>query len=121
MALAVGPLAAGAVRRLAATGVHTRIAPLLVGVSSLSAAAAAIHFGVVKMHFDEYTLFGVFFVLAGIGQLAWALLVLFWPAPLLLWAGAAGNILIAALWAVDRIWGLPIGPEHWEPESVGFA
>jgi hypothetical protein len=26
-----------------------------------------------------------------------------------------------ALWAVDRTWGLPIGPEHWKPEAVGFA
>ena len=33
----------------------------------------------------------------------------------------AANGLIVALWGVDRIWGLPIGPEHWKPEPVGFG
>jgi hypothetical protein len=31
------------------------------------------------------------------------------------------NALIVALWAVDRIWGLPLGPEHWKPDPVGFG
>src|SRR5438105_6133292 len=35
--------------------------------------------------------------------------------------GAVGNGLIVALWAVDRIWGLPLGPEHWKPDPVGFG
>ena len=41
-----------------------------------------------------------------------------WP---LLALGAVGNGLIVALWAVDRIWGLPLGPEHWKPDPVGFG
>jgi hypothetical protein len=35
--------------------------------------------------------------------------------------GALGNAAIVALWAVDRLWGLPLGPEHWKPEPVAFA
>jgi hypothetical protein len=87
----------------------------------LSAAAAAIHFAVMKMHFEEYTLFGVFFVGTATAQLAWALWLQLRPARWLLQVGAAGNLLIAAVWAIDRIWGLPIGPDHWKPNPVGFA
>jgi hypothetical protein len=90
-------------------------------VALLSAGAAAIHFAVAKMHFDEYTLFGLFFVGSGIAQLAWPIWLLLRRWRPLLVLGAAGNILIVALWAVDRIWGLPIGPEHWKPDPVGFG
>jgi hypothetical protein len=91
------------------------------GLALLSAGAAAIHFAVAKGHFDEYFLFGLFFVLSGLAQLAWAVVILFTPTRLFLAFGGLGNLLIAAVWAVDRIWGLPIGREHWTPEPVGFA
>lgn len=94
---------------------------LLFAVALLSAGAAAIHFAVAKMHFDEYALFGVFFVGSGIAQLVWPIWLLLRPWRPLVVLGALGNALIAALWAVDRIWGLPLGPEHWEPEPVGFG
>jgi hypothetical protein len=42
-----------------------------------SAGAAAIHLAVAKPHFDEYTLFGVFFVGSGLAQLAWPIWLLF--------------------------------------------
>jgi hypothetical protein len=73
------------------------------------------------MHFDEYTLFGVFFAGSGIAQLVWPLWLLLrrWRPLLLL--GAVGNGLIVVLWAVDRIWGLPLGPTPWKPDPVGFG
>src|ERR687888_2252868 len=94
---------------------------LVVAAALFSAGAAAIHFAVAKMHFDEYTLFGVFFVGSGIAQLAWAVWVLLRRWRPLLALGALGNGLIVAVWAVDRIWGLPLGPEHWKPDPVGFG
>jgi hypothetical protein len=120
IAIAVIPLAARVAARLAAAerGLGSL---LLYGAALLSAGAAAIHFAVAKGHFDEYTLYGVFFVASGVAQLVWPLLVLFRPARALLLLGVLGNLLIVALWAVDRTWGLPIGPEHWKPETVGFA
>jgi hypothetical protein len=39
----------------------------------------------------------------------------------LLVLGALGNALIVALWAVDRVWGLPLGPTPWKPDPVGFG
>lgn len=94
---------------------------IVFGVAVLSAGAAAIHFAVAKGHFDEYFLFGLFFVLSGIAQLVWAVLILSRPSRFFIALGAVGNLLIAALWAVDRIWGVPIGPKHWTPEPAGFA
>jgi hypothetical protein len=94
---------------------------LLYTVALCSAAAGAIHLAVAKMHFEEYALFGVFFAASGIAQLVWPVWLLVWRWRPLLALAAAGNTLIVALWAVDRVWGLPIGPEQWTPEPVGFG
>ena len=94
---------------------------LIFAAALASVGAATVHFAVAKMHFDEYTLFGVFFVLSGIAQLVWPVWLLFRGWTPLLALGAIGNGLIVALWAVDRIWGLPLGPEHWKPDPVGFG
>ena len=112
------PLADRLARRLPQAGAGD----LLVFLAALgSAGAAAIHLAVAKMHFDEYTLFGLFFVGSGIAQLAWPIWVIFRRWPPLLVLGAAGNALIVALWGVDRIWGLPLGPTAWKPDPVGFG
>ena len=121
-AVAVGviPLAAAA-RGPSAPGAERRQGLVVFAAALLSAGAAAIHFAVVKMHFAEYILFGLFFIAAGTSQLAWALWLVLRPSRGLLQLGAVGNLVIAALWAGDRIWGLPIGPDPWTPDPVGFA
>ena len=95
--------------------------PLVVAAALFSAGAAAIHFAVAKMHFDEYTLFGVFFVGSGLAQLVWPIWVLFRRWRPLFALSAVGNAAIVVLWAVDRIWGLPFGPTPWKPDPVGFG
>jgi hypothetical protein len=118
VSVAVVPAANRAGRTLPRTGADD----LLIFTAALaSVGAAAIHFAVAKMHFDEYTLFGVFFVLSGIAQLVWPVWLLLRRWSPLFVLGAVGNALIVALWAVDRVWGLPIGPEHWKPDPVGFG
>lgn len=112
------PLADRLSRRLPEAGAGD----LLVFLAALgSAGAAAIHLAVAKTHFDEYTLFGLFFVGSAIAQLAWPIWLLFRRWPPLVVLGAAGNALIVALWGVDRIWGLPLGPTPWQPDPVGFG
>jgi hypothetical protein len=117
-AVGIVPLTHSVAKALPGSGAQQR---LLYALALLSVGAAAIHFAVLKTHFAEYTLFGVFFVGAAVAQLGWAVWLLLrrWRALLLL--GALGNAPIAALWAVDRIWGLPLGPEHWKPDPVGFG
>ena len=118
VALAVVPLAERLARELPRSGACDGI---VFAVALGSAGAAAIHLAVAKMHFGEYTLFGVFFVGSGLAQLVWPLWLLLRRWRPLLMLGALGNGLIVALWAVDRIWGLPLGPEHWKPDPVGFG
>jgi hypothetical protein len=117
-AIAVVPAADRIGRSLRASGSGD---PKIVAAALASAAAASIHFSVAKMHFEEYALFGVFFVLSGIAQLVWPVWLLLRRWQPLLVLGAIGNTLIVALWAVDRLWGLPLGPEPWRPEPFAFA
>ncbi len=121
IALTCVPLAARIAARTTTEGAPGAASVVLFGAALLSVGGAAIHIAVAKMHFDEYLLYGVFFTLTGAAQLLWPLVVLFRPVRSLLVLGAAGNLLIAAVWAVDRTWGLPIGPEHWKPETIGVA
>ena len=117
-AIAIVPLAQRFAENVPRSGARDRT---VFAVALFSAGAAAIHLAVAKMHFDEYTLFGVFFVGSGIVQLVWPIWLLLRRWRPLLVLGALGNGLIVALWAVDRIWGLPLGPEHWKPDPIGFG
>jgi hypothetical protein len=36
-------------------------------------------------------------------------------------AGAIGNALLIAVWAISRTVGVPFGAEPWSPEAVGVA
>ncbi len=86
----------------------------------LSGAAAAVHLSVARLHFDEYWVFGVLFVTAGVLQAAWAIAA--WRQPSarrLLSAGAALQLGIAAVWVISRTVGLPYGPQPWTAESIG--
>jgi hypothetical protein len=87
----------------------------------LSMAAAVIHFVVVPGHWDEYWGQGLFFIIAAIAQLLWAVWVVVAPSRLLYLAGAVGNAAIVALWVVTRTYGVPAGPGAGEAEAVEFA
>jgi hypothetical protein len=89
------------------------------GFASLG--AGLIHLAVVQEHLDEYWLFGVFFIVLGVGQILWAVAALALDRPPWLRTMAYGNLAVVALWAVTRTVGLPIGPEHWEPEAASRA
>ena len=97
-----------------------RTEALRLAIAFASAGAATIHFAVISQHFEEYWLFGSFFVGVAVLQLAWALLVIVRPSRRLYLAGAAGNAIVVATWLVSRTTGLPLGPEG-EPEAVGIA
>jgi hypothetical protein len=94
---------------------------LLLTVAGLSAGAAGIHFAVAPAHLAEQALEGYFFVGVAIAQALWAILVPRYPHRRLLAAGAAANLLVAGLWLVVRLRGLPIGEEPWTPEPFGFT
>jgi hypothetical protein len=87
----------------------------------LSVGAAVIHFVVVPAHWDEYWGQGLFFIIAAIAQLLWAVWVVVAPSRLLYLLGAVGNAAIVALWIVTRTYGVPAGPGAGEREAVEFA
>jgi hypothetical protein len=98
--------------------VHT---PLAIIAAALSLAAAGIHFAVIGEHLEEYVLFGVLFFALGWFQLVWAQVYLVWPRPPVAATAIAVNLGAVLVWVMSRTVGLPIGPEPWLPEQVGFA
>jgi hypothetical protein len=101
---------------------HWSFAMLLrFGAGLLSTAAALVHLAVIKQHAHEYWLYGAFFVVVGLGQLAWALLVVAAPSRRLYALGALGNAAIAAFFVVTRTVGALVGPEASQPATVGFG
>jgi hypothetical protein len=99
--------------------------PLLLGaLAALSVGAAAIHFAVIFEHFDEYSLYGVFFLVLAWAQLAWPaiLVALSLAARRLaawLWLGIAGNAIVLVIYFASRSIGLPIGPDTKTVEAWG--
>jgi hypothetical protein len=57
-------------------------------LSLLSGSSAAIHFAVIGGHFDEYWVFGVFFLVIARFQAAWAVLIVAYPSRPMLLIGA---------------------------------
>jgi hypothetical protein len=99
---------------------------LLSGLAALSVGAAVIHFAVTFGHFQDYVLYGVFFLVISWAQLIWPAGLFWHPSrgkrlwePLWLWLGAAGNAVILAVYIASRTVGLPFGPDLHQPESVG--
>ena len=66
-------------------------------------------------------LHGTFFAVVAWLQLSWAVAVVVRPTRWLLAAGALLNAGILGVWAVSRVWGVPIGPDAWTPEAVGWS
>jgi hypothetical protein len=108
-------------RSAAGTKVAASLDSITVALVSLSAAAGTVHLAVAADHFAEYFLFGLFFIVAGVGQVAWAALVALAGASRTLLLLATGNLLIVALWAVSRTSGIPLGPNAGTPERIGFS
>ena len=81
--------------------------------------AAAIHFAVIFEHFNEYVLYGAFFLIISWARAIWAAVVLWRPSRTWLWLGIAGNAIIVAVYLVSRTTGLPFGPDNSHPETYG--
>jgi hypothetical protein len=108
---------------------------LLGGLAALSAGAAAIHFAVTFSHFQEYVLYGVFFLIISWAQLIWPAGLFWQPSHLWasrgapqrsrlweqrwMWLGITGNAIILGVYIASRTTGLPFGPDLHHNEQVG--
>ena len=90
-------------------------------LAALSVGAGFIHFAVSGGHYDVSWMHGTFFAVVAWLQIAWAVGVILRPTRRLLTAGVVLNAGIIGVWALSRIWGVPIGPDAWTPESVTLA
>ncbi len=108
-------------RRLRARREIDRSPALLNSAALLTLGAAAVHFAVVPEHLDEYALYAVFFIGLGITQLALAAAIVLVPSRRLFAFAAAGTAAVIGLWLLSRTTGLPIAPEPWRPEHIGFT
>ena len=97
-----------------ATGAaHHAVAYATAGVV-LSAAAGLIHLWVAPEHFHEAWLVGPFFVLAGAGQLAFAVVLARGLGTPGLLVGVAANAGLVCLYVLSRTIALPLLPAHDE-------
>jgi hypothetical protein len=119
----VGAVAAQEIRaRFGSPGADRRPDPqsphLRVAAAGL-VAAAVIHAIVIPEHFREWWLFGVFFSVLMVAQLVLAVLVAYRPNRRMVRSVAVASAWIVVLWLVSRTSGIPLGPEQWQPESIG--
>lgn len=94
---------------------------LLNSAALLTLAAAAIHFAVVPEHLREFTLYGALFICLGLAQAGLVVALVIRPSRRLFGLAAAGTLAVISLYVVSRTTGLPIAPQPWRPEPVGFV
>jgi hypothetical protein len=90
-------------------------------LAALSLGAGVIHFAVSGDHYELSWAHGTFFAVVAWLQLSWAVAVVLRPTRWLLTAGALLNAGILGVWAMSRVWGVPVGPDPWTPENVTWA
>lgn len=90
-------------------------------LAALSLGAGVIHFAVSGEHYDLSWAHGTFFAVVAWLQLSWAVAVVLRPTRRMLIAGVLLNAGIVGVWAVSRVWGVPIGPGAWTPESIAMS
>jgi hypothetical protein len=90
-------------------------------LAALSLGAGVIHFAVSGEHYDVSWAHGTFFAVVAWLQLSWAVAVVLRPTRSLLTTGVFLNAGILGVWAVSRVWGVPVGPDAWTPESIALS
>ncbi len=91
----------------------------IVVAAALSAGAGLVHLEVTPTHWWQWWGYGLFFLLTGLGQLAYAAVLVRWPVAPVLWFGAVGNLAIVALYGYTRTNGIPTGPAVGHIEAAG--
>jgi hypothetical protein len=85
------------------------------------AVAALIHAFVIPAHFHAFVLYGVFFTVLALAQVACAGWIARHPSRRFVLAVAISSACVVVLWIVSRTTGLPVGPTPWHREGFGAA
>ena len=89
-------------------------------LAACSFGAAVLHFGYSPSHFQEYWVYGLFFVVVAWLQLLWALGVVLTKWRWLLLIGIALNGAVMIVWLLSRTIGVWVGPNATVSEAVSF-
>jgi hypothetical protein len=84
-----------------------------------TASAGVVHGGVTGHHLHEDPLLGWAMALMAVGQLTWAVALLFTPVRRVIVAGVLGNLGIVVLWFWTRAVGVPFGVAGGQRQRVG--
>jgi hypothetical protein len=92
---------------------------LLYLAAGLSVIAALLHVWEMKVHYEEWWAFGVFFLLVAVAQWLYGMVLPLWPSKVLFQVGIAGTLAIIFLYIVNHSTGVPsLGPHAGIPEPV---
>lgn len=80
---------------------------------------AAVHLAVVRAHFAESQLYGIFFLALAFAQMGWSAATAFRPTRRVLWVDVWASLSVVMLWLCTRTIGIPLGPAAGETESFG--
>jgi hypothetical protein len=81
---------------------------------------AGIHLAAMPAHFGEWGAAGAFFALLSITEAASAVGILAHPSRNLWLAVSAASFATMTVWAISRVWGMPLGPGAFHPEAIGL-
>lgn len=80
---------------------------------------AVIHGAAMPAHLREWWLAGAFFALLSLVEVAAALALVVRPSRRLWLTIGVGSLATMVVWAVSRVWGMPVGPRAFRPEAIG--
>jgi hypothetical protein len=92
---------------------------LRAAVAVLTLAAAWVHLAYLESHWDQWWAYGAFFLVVGVAQGLFAVLILAWPRPWVAVAGIAGTLAVIGLYVLSRTIGMPVGPHADFAERAG--
>lgn len=93
-------------------------AGMLAVIAALSGLAAGIHLSVAPEHFDEWWGYGMFFLVAAVGECALVLLLALRPRSWVIQAGIWTSLATMLMYLVSRTAGIPLGPAKGSVETV---
>jgi hypothetical protein len=88
-------------------------------IGACSVVAGAVHLSIIRDHFREAVLYGLFFLLLTVAQFGFAAWVIWRPGAGLFKAGAVASLAVVLLWLATRTTGIPLGPAAGETEPFG--
>lgn len=96
--------------------------PILLGAGGAATllGEAAIHLAAMPAHFSQWGAAGAFFVLLSVTEVVSAAGILLRPSRNLWLAVGAAGLATMTVWAVSRVWGMPLGPGAFRPEPIGL-